>query len=147
MDSSFTNVLYLKEVMINGQASAHVTKRPSNKRVIGFAHKSVDKKAVRVRDLARFSNLWSLLIFGPAYALLPSEADHGRQSEGASFELHVRVRGEPVILTTESTNRHSKQADGANIEAINVFCTPKSAPRRTAQPIKTVSQVKSTAIS
>jgi hypothetical protein len=146
MDSSFTNVLYLKEIMINGQASAHVTKRSSKKRVIGFAHKSVDTKAVGIRDLAKSSTLWSFLVFGPAYTLLPSEADHARQSEGASFELNVRVRDDLVVLTTESTNRHSKRVDGANVEAINVFCTPKKHTSPPAKPIKTVARVESTAI-
>jgi hypothetical protein len=66
MDSSFTNVLYLKEATINGHASAHVTKRLSKKRDIGIRHEYVEKKAVSMRDLAKQSKLWSLLIFGQA---------------------------------------------------------------------------------
>jgi hypothetical protein len=85
MDSLFTNVLYLKEVMINGHASSHVTKRLSRKREIGFRHKYVKKKAVSMRDLAKSSKLWSLSIFSQAYTLLLTEPDHTQQSEGTSF--------------------------------------------------------------
>jgi hypothetical protein len=66
MDSTFTNVLYLKEVMINGHASAYVTKRLSKKSEIGIRHEYVEKKEVSRRDQAKLSKLWSLFIFGQA---------------------------------------------------------------------------------
>jgi hypothetical protein len=66
MDSSFTNVLYLKEVMINGHAAAYVTKRLSKKSEIDIRHECVEKKEVSMRDLAKLSKLWNLLIFGQA---------------------------------------------------------------------------------
>jgi hypothetical protein len=124
MDTSFRNVLFLKEVMINGDASAHVQKRGSSRNVIGFMHKTVKTRRVRMRDLINMTDFWPLIFFGPAYVLLPSRADHERQSAGASFELRVSVRGKPVLFTTEDTNRHNTKADGSNVEAINVCYDP-----------------------
>jgi hypothetical protein len=136
MDTSFRNVLFLKEVMINGDASAHVQKRGSSRNVIGFMHKTVKTRRVRMRDLINMTDFWPLVFFGPAYVLLPSRADHERQSAGASFELRVSVRGKPVLFTTEDTNRHNTKADGSNVEAINVCYDPDP-----AQPTTTTASV------
>lgn len=136
MDTSFRNVLFLKEVMIDGDASAHVQKRGSSRNVIGFMHKTVKTRRVRMRDLINMTDFWPLIFFGPAYVLLPSRADHERQSAGASFELRVSVRGKPVLFTTEDTNRHNTKADGSNVEAINVCYDPDP-----AQPTTTTASV------
>jgi hypothetical protein len=136
MDTSFRNVLFLKEVMINGDASAHVQKRGSSRNVIGFMHKTVKTRRVRMRDLINMTDFWPLVFFGPAYVLLPSRADHERQSAGAKFELRVSVRGKPVLFTTEDTNRHNTKPDGSNVEAINVCYDPDS-----AQPTTTTASI------
>lgn len=143
MDTSFRNVLFLKEIMINGKAADHVEKRASRTRVIGFTHKTVEPRKVRTRDLAKMCSPLALLLFGPAYVLLPSKADHSRQSDGASFELNVLVRGKPVIFTTETTNKHSKDADERNVEAINVCYVPIPEPSNEVQLVKQAVQVTS----
>jgi hypothetical protein len=78
MDDSFRNVLFLKEVMINGQAASHVEKRALRKTATGFTHNTVSTKPVRMRDLARHTGFWSLLLFGPGYGFLPSKEDYDR---------------------------------------------------------------------
>ncbi|KIW14277.1 hypothetical protein PV08_07059 [Exophiala spinifera] len=120
MLDSFRNVLFLKEVMLNGEASGHVQKRASRKKILGFTHKTVTPRPLRIKDLCTFTSVWSLIVFGPAYALLPSISDHERQSAGAQFELTIRVRGKKVVFSTESTNRHNRKPDGSNVGAINV---------------------------
>jgi hypothetical protein len=124
MDDSFRNVLFLKEVMINGQAAAHVEKRALKRRVISFTHNTVKTTPVRMRDLARYTGFWRILLFGPAYGFLPSKEDHDRQATGASFEFRVD-RGKSVILTTEETDRHNKREGDGNVEAINVCYAPE----------------------
>jgi hypothetical protein len=130
MNDSFRNVLFLKEILINGQAAAHVDKRAMRKTVIGFAHKTAKTKPVRMRDLAKHTDFWALLLFGPGYVFLPSKEDHDRQSTGARFEFRVNVRGKSVIFTTEETDRHNKHDGNGNAEAINVcYCTEPSKTR------------------
>jgi len=119
LDAAFKNVLFLKEVMINGESSSHISKRVLKRRIIGFTHNSIEFKTVGMIDLMKLSSFWSLIIFGPAYTMLPSVAEHERQSAGLEFEFHVQVRGKRVVFTTSMTNRHAK-SDGANVEAINV---------------------------
>lgn len=128
MDTSFTNVLFLKEVMLNGQATAHVQKRANKKHIVGFTHNTVQMKTVGFKEMARSTGFWGLLIFGPAYGLLPSKEDHYRQSAGAKFELFSNVRGKKVLLTTEGTNRHNKHEDGGNFDTINVCYLPDPDP-------------------
>ena len=128
METSFRNLLFLKEIMINGKESDHVEKRSSKGRVLGFTHGTVEAQGVRTRDLVKMCTVWGFLLFGPVYALLPSKADHTRQTSGADFELHVTVRGKPIILTTGSTDRHGKGADGRNLEPINVCYNPQAKP-------------------
>ncbi len=140
--TSFNNLLFLKEIMINGKASEHVQKRVSRTRIIGFTHQTVKARPIRMRDLAKISGLWGFLLFGPAYAL-PSKDDHARLSAGANFELQVMVRGKPVVFTTEGTNAHSKYADGENVEVINACYVPRPEPRKDAQPKEPAVQVTS----
>ncbi|RYP02870.1 hypothetical protein DL765_010664 [Monosporascus sp. GIB2] len=122
MDASFRNVLFLKEVMINGDASAHVSKAPSKKRTLGFSHGTVGMKRVGVRSLMRLSSVATFLLFGPAFVLLPIEADHQRQSAEARFEFTVKVRGKNVVFTTQPTSlRSSSKVDGQGF--INVCYT------------------------
>jgi hypothetical protein len=125
MNDSFRNVLFLKELMINGQAASHVEKRALKKTVIGFTHNTVKTRPVRMRELARYTGFWGLLLFGPGYSFLPSKEDHDRQATGAVFEFRVDVRGKSVILTTEETNRHNKREGDGNVEAINAFYSPE----------------------
>ncbi|EAS27934.1 uncharacterized protein CIMG_09138 [Coccidioides immitis RS] len=120
METSFRNVLFYKEVLINRQATAHVQKRAKKKDVVGFTHNTVDMKTVGVLELARFTKLWALIIFGPAYALLPSEEDHFRQSVGADFEVCSAVRDKQVLLTTAATTERQAHTDDGNFESINV---------------------------
>lgn len=112
MDASFRNVLFLKEVMINGEASAHVLKSASKRRTLGFLHGTVDMKRVGVRDLMKMCHLGGFLLFGPAYALLPTAADHRRQSADAKFKFSVNVRGKTVAFTTLPTSLRSDKVAG-----------------------------------
>ncbi|KIX03186.1 uncharacterized protein Z518_06738 [Rhinocladiella mackenziei CBS 650.93] len=135
MLTSFRNILFLKEVLLNGEASGHVQKRASNRKVVGFTHKTVTPRPLGLRDLAISASFWPLVIFGPAYTLLPSEEDHDRQSMGAKFELGVRVRGKKVIFTTETTDRHNTKPDGTNVGSINVCHEIPSMPSTEAPRI------------
>jgi hypothetical protein len=128
MDTSFKNLLFLKEIMINGKASEHILKRTSKTRIIGFTHGTVKARPVLIRDLAKVSGFWGFLLFGPAYALLPTKDDHARLSAGVNFELNVKVRNKAVIFTTEGTSAHSKDGEGENVEAINVCYIPPPPP-------------------
>jgi hypothetical protein len=123
MNSSFRVLLQLKEIKINGHAVEYYQKRVSRTKAIGFTHGSIQAREVRLSDILAVKAIWGvfcLLLFGPAYALLPTAADASRQSANTQFELHVTVRGHPVVLTTEGTDRHSKDAEGVNYETINV---------------------------
>ncbi|KAK3935735.1 hypothetical protein QBC46DRAFT_346280 [Diplogelasinospora grovesii] len=42
---------------------------------------------------------FDILIFGPAYALLPSREDMDRQSEDTNFEFNFDVRGDRITFT------------------------------------------------
>ncbi|KAI1956682.1 hypothetical protein LOZ58_006184 [Ophidiomyces ophidiicola] len=128
MDTSFRNVLFYKELMINGQATAHVQKRAKKKNVVGFTHNTVQMGRVGFIELAKFTKLWALLVFGPAYGLLPGEEDHFRQSAGAEFEFFASVRDKKVLLTTEATTKHQVHTDGGSFEAINVCFLPEKEP-------------------
>jgi len=81
--------------------------------------------------LIKTASVWdvlSLLLFGPSFTLLPTSADHALESEGAHFQLTVTIRGERVVMTTGGTDKHSKDKQGANLEAINVCYRPRSEP-------------------
>jgi hypothetical protein len=134
MLDSFRNILFLKEIMLNGEASGHVQKRASNKTIVGFTHQTVKARPLKVRDLATTTSFWTLVFFGPAYALLPSASDHHRQSAGARFELAVKVKGKQTIFTTEPTDRHNLRPDGTNVGSINV-CYEGAGPRSTPSSV------------
>lgn len=53
-------------------------------------------------------------------------AEEARQSADTQFELHMDVRGEQVDFTTGLTDRHGRNGDGINQEAINVCWRAKS---------------------
>lgn len=130
MDTSFRNVLFFKELLINGQAAEHVQKRARKKNIVGFTHGTLRAEAVKFMDLARSTRAWNVLLFGPAFTLLPSAEDHSRQSAGAEFDMGLDVRGRQVLFTTEITDGHRVDADGANVEAINVCFNPEVELRR-----------------
>lgn len=136
MNSSYEVIVRLKEVKINGHAVEYIKKRVSRTKAIGFTQGTLKARPVRIRDMLKGSKLtcgavlgW--LLFGPGFALLPSEADERRQSPDTQFALHAQVRGERVDLTTGTTDRHLKDENGINAEAINVCFRPKS---RTGTP-------------
>ncbi|KAH8694944.1 hypothetical protein BGW36DRAFT_299950 [Talaromyces proteolyticus] len=120
MNSAFRNVLFLKELMINGESSSHVSKRALKKRILGFIHGSIRHVPVGMGELMKLSTVGTMILFGPAYTLLPTAADHERQSTGVEYEFHASVRGKQVIFTTSKTDRHA-EADDYPVEAINVF--------------------------
>ena len=66
-------------------------------------------------------DMLGLLLVGPGYSLLPGKVEHWQQSN-AAFEIHVNVRGKPVIFTTGKTTNHLRDEAGNNIETINVLC-------------------------
>lgn len=134
MLDSFRNILFLKEVMLNGEASGHVQKRASNKTIVGFTHQTVKARPLKVRDLATRTSFWTFVFFGPAYALLPSASDHHRQSAGARLELTIKVREKKAIITTEPTNRHNIKPDGTNVGSMNV-CYEVAEPRSTTSSV------------
>jgi len=123
LNSSFKEILYLKEIKINGQALNFVKKRPSPRRVIGLAQGTRMPWRVRVWDIIGAVNVRDvvcLLLFGPAYFLLPTEHDRDRTSMRTEFELRMTVRGHPVVITTSGTSKHDVDGDGNNMEAVNV---------------------------
>ena len=124
--------------MINGQAAAHVQKRANKKNIVGFTHQTVQMKTVGFKEMARSTSFWGLLIFGPAYGLLPSKEDHYRQSAGAKFELFSNVRGRKVLLTTEGTNKHIKHEDGGNFDTINVCYLPDPDPNESSSSTSSI---------
>jgi hypothetical protein len=127
-NSSFEEIVLLKEVKINGHAVQHIMKRVSATTGIGFTYGTAQAHRVRLRDLVTIKNisdLVHLLLFGPAHTLLPTKADQARVSPGTQFELTTTVRRETVLLTTGGTDRHNKDERGVNLEAINVCYRPR----------------------
>ena len=135
LNSAYDQIVYMKEIMINGQAVNFVKKRLPSRRVIGFTgtQKTVKPRRVSVWDFVRATSLngvLCLLLFGPAYLLLPTEEDRDRTANRAKFKMSMMVRGHPVVLTTSNTNAHATDDDGGSWEAINV-CYRPSHPSRT----------------
>lgn len=131
LNSAFKMILHLKEVNINGHAVDYTKKRVSGRKNIGFVYGKLKSHLVRGRDLIRTASVWdvlSLLLFGPAFTLLPTSAEHTLESEGAHFQLIATVRGEHITMTTGGTNKHGKDKQGANLEAINVCLLPPQPP-------------------
>lgn len=146
MATSFRNVLFYKEIMINRQATAYVQKRAKKKNIVGFTHETVKMKRVGLKELAGFAKPWALMVFGPGYALLPSEEDHFRQSAGAQFEFCAGVRDKKVLLTTEATSEHQTNSDGGSVDAINV-CYLADEERRARSPSSVSSESKQPQVS
>jgi hypothetical protein len=73
-----------------------------------------------------WATLLYLVLFEPVFALLPTVAEEARQIADTQFELHRNVRGERVDFTTGLTDRHSRNGDSINQEAVNVCWRAKS---------------------
>jgi hypothetical protein len=116
----------MKELKINGNAIEHVMKRPNRNGVVGFTQNSLKPKTVTMWELFKTLNWWHKIVaifVGPGYALLPTADDDMRHSEDTSFELHVNVRHQDVILTTSRIGTHHRNPEtNENLEAINVCC-------------------------
>jgi hypothetical protein len=126
-NSSFMEMLYLKEVKINRQSVEYNKKRVSAYSGVGFTYETVKARTVRPHDLIKitgFVDMLLFLLFGPAYSLLPTKADQIRASTGTQFSLTTSIRHAIVVLTTGGTDQHSKDEKGINMEAINVCYRP-----------------------
>lgn len=120
---SFQALVFLKEIKINGQATDYANKRVSKTQAIGFTHGNVRPCQCDLHDLIKLHNIrdwFALIIFGPAYFLLPSSSDQSRSSEIVDFQITASVRGQTVMFTTGATTRHGKDEDGRPLEPINV---------------------------
>ena len=133
MNSSFRQLLLMKEILINGHAEEFSTKRPPSLPPISFMQGTANVRRMHMHDFAGKTNLWSILLFvtfGPGYFLLPTEADQTMKSKEAEFELEIPVRGHMVRFTTAGTDRHVKDEYGQNLHAINVCYVPTTADNR-----------------
>lgn len=129
MNTSFRAVLFFKELKINGQAVEYVDKRAAKTRAIGFTYGTAKASKASLWNLIQIESIgdaMALAFFGPMFFLLPSSADVFRESEGVKFQVATSVRGQRVMLTTDETDRHSKDV-GDFLEPINVCYVP-SAP-------------------
>jgi hypothetical protein len=125
MESSYSTILSLKEIKINGQAVDHYKKRVSSAlyKQLSFTKGTVPIWHVSLIDIFavnKLSGILGLLVLGPAYALLPTIKDHERSSANIEFDFVVKVRSDVVLLTTRRTDSHALGNDGLNVEAINV---------------------------
>ncbi|KAI9857218.1 MAG: hypothetical protein M1813_008580 [Trichoglossum hirsutum] len=128
LNNSYGVVLMLKEVIINMHEVEHIKKRTPTTRPISFTQGTINPQRARLRDLViatPLRKILHLLLFGPAYILLPTEEDQARRSSDTQFQFDVNVRGESVILTTRPTEKHSKDEKGANVEILNVCYRPE----------------------
>ena len=131
LSSSYETILSLKETKINGQAVDHYKKRQSFDTVLSFTRGTVPVSHVSFCEILSTNNLHNFLstsLLGPAFALMPSRADHERTSKETDFDLNVRVGSEigedvdsnMILFTTRATDRHGRGKNGKNLEAINV---------------------------
>ena len=138
LSNDFETVLRLKEIKTNNLAVDQINKRKWDKKAVGFVigaqktdHPILKPRRITMFDLLRAVDLGSILeclIFGPAYVLLPSQADVERQSENANFDFELSVRNGHARFTTDS---HSTANDGKQVseedrdmeEAIHVWYT------------------------
>jgi hypothetical protein len=128
MHSSFHTILSLKEIKINGEAVDHFKKRRRQDQeqaaLLSFTEGTIPVSRIGFLDILATSrgvgNLFKVLIFGPAYALLPMKEDHQRRSAETRIDFRIRVRDMSVLFTNRATNAHMKTKSGDNIEAINV---------------------------
>ncbi|KAF8542720.1 hypothetical protein BDD12DRAFT_875815 [Trichophaea hybrida] len=136
MCNSFNLILSLKEIKINRQALKHCNKRYSKDDTsIGFIQGTAKPRRVRMRDLLQTEgrSTWDKLcfvVFGPAYALFPTSEDFQRLSNYTKYNLHVDVRGKPVVMTTEGTDSHLTNKKGMSLESISVCYLPPYSCRR-----------------
>jgi hypothetical protein len=134
VDSAYKEIVYLKEIKINGQAVDHNKKRTSSedKTPLSFCKGTAPTAPVGFVEILaagfdrQLGKMCGLLLFGPAYGLLPTRRDNERTSKGTQFDFFVDVRGEKVVLTTRTTDSHSQTSSGENIESINVCYMPRS---------------------
>jgi hypothetical protein len=126
MNTAYQQILSMKELKINGNAVEYVTRRIYQGRIVGFTQGSLQARKVTLWHLLRAMNWWSRihsLMFGPAYALLPTADDDTRHLRDTSFECKIDVRGQDVVFTTACTSRHrTHQSTGENVDAIVVYC-------------------------
>jgi hypothetical protein len=119
----FHQLVSLVEVKINGQAIAHHKKKRATAPLLGFTYDTIAMSPVSMMDMfyaaAKSGKLFQSILFGPAYVMIPTRADHERVSSLADYELNVDVRGHHVLLTTLRTDSHLV-IDGSNAEAVNV---------------------------
>ena len=125
METSFHNILSLRELRINGKAIDHYMKRRSQYKSVAFLDGDIPLSPVRFRDLLHLGKRrhhLSMLLFGPALRLLPDKNDFERQSETVNFDLRIKVRRHIVLLTTRETTEHTTE-NKKNFEAIKVCHT------------------------
>ena len=129
--SSYETILSLKEININGQAVDYYKKRQSSDAVLSFSRGTVPISHVSFCEILSMSNLRNSLgmsFLGPAFALMPSRADHDRASKETAFDINVRVgsgidedvESSRILFTTRETDRHGRGMNGENLDAINV---------------------------
>ncbi|KAF8534128.1 hypothetical protein BDD12DRAFT_809615 [Trichophaea hybrida] len=102
-------------------------------RAIGFTLGITEPRPVLMKGLlhpSSYREILSLVVLGPAFALLPSEEDHANQLADAKFSLHVPVRDKLIDMTTKNTSKHSRNAEGISLETINIYYRRLVPPRR-----------------
>jgi hypothetical protein len=123
LNSNYSEIVYLKEILINNQALEHVQKRRQpNYGRIGFLYGPSTPAQLRFWKLLRLvhlRNAAAVFLFGPVYVLLPTKNEHGRDSTSVDFQMIVSVRNSSVVFTTDTTREH-KRIGNNNVEAINV---------------------------
>ena len=129
--SSYETILSLKEININGQAVDHYKKRQSSDTVLSFSRGTVPISHVsfcEILSMSNFRNSLGMSFLGPAFALMPSRADHDRTSKETAFDINVRVgsgivedfESSRILFTTRETDRHGRGKIRTNLEAIKV---------------------------
>jgi hypothetical protein len=108
LNSSFRQILLLKEVRINGHAIEHIQKHVSSGVPLGFIYGQAKAHKLLMYELVGVKNAWDalgILLFGPGYFLLPTVSDETRVSAGSDFEITAHVRGESVFSRLKATIR------------------------------------------
>lgn len=120
--NAFWHILKYKEIKINDNVVNFIQKRKHKHVSIGFTESLLTPHPVTWSQLIhgiRQLGILTILLFGPAYSLIPSHTEARENSNEISFDLELNVREHSVIFTTGSTDRHDRQGED-NIEAINV---------------------------
>lgn len=100
--------------------------------MVSLVDGGLPRARLRFGDVLAVNDLAALLevaLLGPAFWLLSGAVDYERTSQRAGFEIGLHVRGSRVVLRTRETDQHLRNADGSNVEAINVYHAPKARPR------------------